>query len=166
MVNLFSKKAISYGDLEKIRKENREKKIAFCSGCFDVLHSGHAVFFGQCREFADILIVGLGTDKIIKKLKGPLRPINCEQNRLFLLTSMENIDYALLADEELLPGKIHFKKLLKKLKPDVFVLNSDDSEIDAKRKLCKNLKIELKIVERKIPDFLKMISSTNIINKI
>ncbi|OGZ27168.1 MAG: hypothetical protein A2365_00665 [Candidatus Nealsonbacteria bacterium RIFOXYB1_FULL_40_15] len=160
------KNIISYQDLERIRIENKDKKIAFCSGCFDILHSGHAVFFGQCKEFADLLVVGLGTDRIIKELKGSERPVNNEQNRLFLLASMKDVDYVLLADEELSSGKVHFVSLLKKLKPDFYILNDDDSAIEEKRKLSETLGIELKTVKRVVPDFLKMVSSTEIINKI
>ena len=162
----MKKKIIDYSDLESIREDNKDKKIAFCSGCFDILHSGHAVFFNQCKEFADILIVGLGSDKIIKELKGDLKPINIEQNRLFLLSAMENVDYVILADEDLKPGKIHFTELLDKLRPDMFVLNNDDSAMEEKKTLANRLGIELKLVSRIVPDFLRMTSSTEIVNKI
>lgn len=156
---------IEMKDLKKIRK--KYEKIAFCTGCYDVLQSGHAVFFKQCKEFADILVVGVGTDKIIKRLKGPDRPINPENNRLYLVAAMQDVDYVILNDKEMMmPGKIDFYNVIKELRPDVFVLNDDDSAIKEKKELCDRLSIELKLVSRIIPDFLKATSSSEIINKI
>ena len=150
--------------INQLKQQN--KKIGFCSGCFDVLHSGHAVFFQQCKKFADILILALGTDKIVKQLKGKNRPINPENNRLFLLSAMQDVDYVILSDEPLLPGKIHYKKLLEKIKPDFFILNDDDSAIKEKQQLCNELDINLELVPRTVPDFLTPTSSSEISKKI
>lgn len=157
-------KIINCAELERIRKEN--KKIALCSGCFDILHSGHAVFFKQCKEFAETLVVCLGRDSVIKKLKGSERPINCEKNRASLLAAMEDVDYITFGGEKILPGKIDFYDTIKTLKPDFFILNNDDSAIKEKRELCSALGVEIKLVPRIVPEELKMTSSTEIINKI
>lgn len=142
------------------------KKIVFCSGCYDILQSGHAIFFNQCKQFGDILIVGVGRDSTIRKLKGENRPINPENNRVFLIASMEDVDYVILNDEKILPGKIDFSEILSIIKPDIFVLNDDDSAIKEKSELCKKLEIELKFVKRIVPDYLMPTSSTEIINKL
>jgi bifunctional ADP-heptose synthase (sugar kinase/adenylyltransferase) len=42
-------------------------KIVFTNGCFDVLHSGHVTLLGQCAEFGDRVVVGLNSDRSIKK---------------------------------------------------------------------------------------------------
>jgi len=173
------------------------KKIVFCTGSYDILHSSHAVFFDQCKEFGDILIVGIGRDSIIKKLKGENRPINPENNRIFLLAAMQNIDFVVLNDSELLTGKIDFFNIIIEnsgnyilfcpefskgqfgegsdtinrivhniIKPDIFVLNVDDSAIKEKKELCEKLGSKLKLVPRIVPNYLKPTSSTKIINKI
>jgi rfaE bifunctional protein nucleotidyltransferase chain/domain len=160
------KKIIEYNNLKEIRKENKDKKIVLCSGCFDILHSGHAVFFEQCKEHGDILVVALGTDENIKRQKGEERPVNCEMNRAFLLSSLKNVDYVILTKEKMRPGKIDFYEVLKDLNPDVFVLNDDDSAIKEKSEILSSFGVELKLVKRVAPDYLKAVSSTEIVNKI
>jgi len=145
--------------------KNNGKTIVFCSGCYDILQPGHVIFFNQCKEFGDILIVGIGRDSTIRQLKGENRPINHENNRAFLIASMENVDYVILNDKNILPGKIDFYDLLQRIKPDFFVLNEDDSAIEEKTKLCEKLRINLKLVKRIVPEYLFPTSSTEIINK-
>ena len=89
-----NRRIIKIEDLERIRKEN--KKIVLCSGCFDVLHYGHAVFFKQCKQFGNILLVDVGSDKVLRELKGPTRPVNPQNNRVFLVSAMEDVDYAII----------------------------------------------------------------------
>lgn len=153
-------------DLKKIREENKDKKIVFCTGCYDILQSGHAVFFNQCKEYGDILVVGVGRDSTLKELKGPQRPINPENNRVYLISSMKPVDYAVLNDEEINSGKIDFKEIITELRPDIFIVNDDDSSIREKQTLCDRLNIEFKKTKRTTLDFLTETSSTDIINKI
>lgn len=159
-----NKKIVKIEDLEKIRKEN--KKIVFCSGCFDVLHSGHAYFFEQCKQFGEVLVVDVGSDKVIRDLKGPERPLNSQDNRVYLVSALESVDYAIIGGEKLSEGKIDFKEIMEKLKPDVFVLNDDDFGIESKRSLCEEIGTEFKLVSRVIPENLKPMSSTVIIDEI
>lgn len=136
---------------EVIEKEKSEgKKIAFCSGCYDIVHSGHAVFFEKCKEFVDILVVCIGRDCVVKKLKGEKRPIISEKNRGFLIAAMQDVDYVILGEEveEMRPGKIDFYNIIRKIKPDVFILNDDDSAIKEKQKLCEEIGAELKLISR------------------
>jgi len=142
------------------------KKIIFCSGCFDILHSGHAVFFEQCKRLGDVLVVSVGSDCVIRKLKGQQRPFNSENNRLFLVSAMQDVDYVILGENELLPGKIDFGTAVDALRPDVFVLNSDDSAVKEKKELCCRLGIEIKLVKRSVPNFLHPMSSSKIIKNI
>jgi D-beta-D-heptose 7-phosphate kinase/D-beta-D-heptose 1-phosphate adenosyltransferase len=157
-------KIIESNDLLKIRKEN--KNIVFCSGCYDILHSGHVYFFKQCKQFGDVLVVSLGSDKVVRELKGPNRPINPQNNRAYLLAGLESVDYVVVGEDEMLPGKIDFKDNIKRLMPDVLVVNVDDSAIKEKKSLCQELGIKLELVPRIVPDYLRPTSSTEIIKKI
>ena len=161
-------KIIGRENLSEIREKYKDKKIGFCSGCFDVFHSGHAVFFQQCKELADVLVVVVGSDSAIKSSKGPSRPVNSQNNRVYLVAGLENVDYAILGDEaeDMKPGKIDFYNIAKNLKPDIFILNSDDSAVEEKHKLCEELGVKLILVERAVPEFLKGVSSTGIIRHI
>lgn len=166
MFERIQSKVLKANDLSKLRKNQRDKTIVFCTGCYDILQSGHAVFFNQCREYGDLLVVGVGRDEIINQLKGPGRPVNPEMNRLYLVAAMEDVSYAVLNDSELGKGKIDFRKILEELRPDVFVLNDDDSALDEKQALCDILGIRLQQVARVVPPELEPTSTTRIIDKI
>jgi len=159
-------KALTQKDLQKIRSEHRDKKIVFATGCYDILQSGHAVFFNQCKAFGDLLVVGVGKDETLRQLKGPGRPVNPENNRLYLVAAMEDVDYAVLNDDSIGDGKIDFKEVMTALRPDIFILNDDDSSVEPKQTLCDKLGVKIVFVSREVPKELMPTSTTNIINKI
>ncbi|MFN8257536.1 MAG: adenylyltransferase/cytidyltransferase family protein [Bacteroidales bacterium] len=166
MFDKIKAKVLKYNQLKTIRQIYRDKKIVFCTGCYDILQSGHAVFFSQCKEKGDILVVGVGRDSVISILKGPSRPVNPENNRLYLVAALQEVDYAILNDNEISEGKIDFKDVISGLRPDIFVLNDDDSAIDQKQKLCNSLGTSLEFVSRIVPRELEPTSTTRIIDKI
>jgi D-glycero-alpha-D-manno-heptose-7-phosphate kinase len=159
-------KVLTEDMLHTVRNRHPGKKIVFCSGCYDILQSGHAVFFNQCKEFGDILIVGVGRDSVLAQLKGPSRPVNPENNRLYLVAAMQDVDYAVLNSSTLLPGKMDHAPILENLQPDIYVLNKDDSDIEIKRSLCNRLGVEIVFVNRVVPPELEATSSSKIIDKI
>ena len=162
----IKKKVVGLQELSDIRSQNPDKTIVFATGCYDILQSGHAVFFNQCRNLGDMLVIGVGRDATISSLKGPSRPVNPENNRVYLVASMQDVDYAALNDTEVGEGKIDFKDLVTALRPNIFVLNDDDSAIDYKKALCDKLDIEVSFVSREVPEELIPTSTTRIINKI
>ncbi len=159
-------KVLQTDQLSELRKNNTDKKIVFCSGCYDILQSGHAVFFNQCKALGDIQVVGVGRDQVISELKGPSRPINPENNRVYLVAAMQDVDYAVLNDHEIVGKKIDFKQVLELLKPDSFILNDDDGGIDEKKALCQANGVKLEFVKRIVPQELEATSTTRIIDKI
>lgn len=166
MFERIKNKVVSEDSLGEIRKSNPDKKIVFCSGCYDILQSGHAVFFNQCKSYGDILVVGIGRDSVIEELKGPGRPVNPENNRLYLVAALQDVDYAVLNGTDIKPGKIDFENIIEKLRPDFFVLNEDDSAIDHKTKMCKLYGVQVQFVQRVVPRELEATSTTSIIDKI
>jgi len=166
MFESIRSKVLHLEDLPRIRKKHGNQNIVFCSGSYDILQSGHAVFFSQCKQFGDILVVGVGTDKVISELKGPSRPVNPENNRIYLVAALQDVDYAILNVPEMEAGKIDFHPIIRELQPDVFVLNEDDSGIKEKRVLCDKYHIRMEFVTRIVPEELQATSSTNIIDKI
>lgn len=103
--------------VEKIKK--RRKTIVFTNGCFDLLHPGHIKIFQQAKKKGDILIVGLNSDCSVKKIKGEQRPILNEKARSFILSSLEDVDYIVLFDEDT-PYRV-----IKTLAPDYLVKGGD-----------------------------------------
>jgi len=166
MFETIKAKILTREKLGDFRAQNKDKKIVFCTGCYDILQSGHAVFFNQCREFGDLLVVGVGRDAVISKLKGPGRPVNPEMNRLYLVAALHDVDYAVLNDPEIVGGKIDFKSIIENLRPDVFVLNDDDSGVTEKAELCKQVGTRMEFVSRVVPPELEPTSTTRIIDKI
>ena len=57
------------------------KTVVATNGCFDILHVGHVRYLQKTKRFADYSVVLLNSDKSVKSIKGPTRPINNEQDR-------------------------------------------------------------------------------------
>lgn len=132
-------------------RENK-KKIIFTNGCFDILHSGHVRYLEEAKNHGDILIVGLNSDKSTKILKGDNRPINNEDDRAYILSAINAVDYVVIFDEE-----TPFN-LIKAINPDILIKGSDYNG--------KTISGEDIVKEVKLVDFIKGKSTTNIINKI
>ncbi|MBS0578814.1 MAG: D-glycero-beta-D-manno-heptose-7-phosphate kinase [Proteobacteria bacterium] len=93
--------------------------IAFTNGCFDMLHPGHVSLLKQAKLAADRLIVGLNSDKSIRRLKGPSRPIQSAESRALVLSSLRAVD-AVVVFEEDTP-----LNLIAAIEPDVLVKGAD-----------------------------------------
>jgi len=117
-------------------------KKVFVSGCYDLLHSGHVEFFRQASALGD-LYVAVGSDRTYYELKGRT-PINSEQERLYMIQSISCVNEAFISKGS---GMLDFKDELIALMPDVFIVN-EDGNIPEKRKLCEDLGIEYKILQR------------------
>ena len=102
--------------------KNKNKKIGFTNGCFDILHAGHVTYLEKAREKVDYLIVGINTDNSVKKIKGPKRPIIHESDRARILCSLESVDAVILFNEST-PIK-----LIKLIKPDILMKGDDYSK--------------------------------------
>ena len=68
---------------EELRRSGRT--LAVTNGCFDLLHRGHAVYLERARAEADALLVLVNSDASVRALKGPTRPLQCQEDRAFLL---------------------------------------------------------------------------------
>ena len=140
--------------LEEAKKNG--KKVVFTNGCFDILHTGHVTYLNEAKRQGDILIVGVNSDKSVKRLKGETRPINSENDRAFVLDGLKAVDYTVIFDEDT-P-----EELIACLKPSIHVKGGDYKKEDLP---------ETKIVESYggeviILNFVEGKSTTNIIEKI
>jgi D-beta-D-heptose 7-phosphate kinase/D-beta-D-heptose 1-phosphate adenosyltransferase len=80
--------------------KNKDKKIIFTNGCFDILHIGHVKYLEKTKGFGDILILGLNSDESVRRLKGENRPINSQIDRAYILASLEVIDYVVIFEDD------------------------------------------------------------------
>ncbi|UCH14298.1 MAG: D-glycero-beta-D-manno-heptose 1-phosphate adenylyltransferase [Bacteroidales bacterium] len=97
----------------------KKKTIVFTNGCFDILHRGHIEYLSKAAKNGDILIVGLNTDRSVKKIKGAGRPYQDEKSRAMLLAALHFVNAVILFNEET-PYE-----LIKLIQPDVLVKGGD-----------------------------------------
>jgi len=142
--------------IHKIRERNKNKKIVFTNGCFDILHIGHVRYLQEAAKLGDILVLGLNSDASVKRLKGPERPVNSEADRAELLCALGFIDYVVIFDEDT-PYE-----LIKKVQPDVLVKGGDYSPDEV---VGKDI-VESRGGKLVLIPFVEGKSTTNIINKI
>tara|TARA_Y100000310_G_scaffold342995_1_gene448655 strand:- start:20614 stop:21096 length:483 start_codon:yes stop_codon:yes gene_type:complete len=102
---------------EESRKEN--KRVITTNGVFDILHIGHIRYLKEAKKLGDILIVAINSDSSTKKIKGPKRPLNNENDRAEALAALECVDYVTIFDEE---DPI---KILEQIKPNIHVKGGD-----------------------------------------
>lgn len=103
--------------LDKERAQG--KTIVTTNGCFDILHVGHVRYLQKTKTYADLCVVCLNSDISVKKIKGPDRPVNNENDRAEILCALSCVDYVILFDE---PSP---ENLLCELKPDVHTKGAD-----------------------------------------
>lgn len=95
------------------------KKIAFTNGCFDILHYGHVSYLEAAKKPNRVLVVGLNSDASVKKIKGPERPINHQEERAFVLAALACVDFVVIFEEET-PYE-----LIKAIRPDILIKGAD-----------------------------------------
>lgn len=100
-------------------RRDRGQTTVFTNGCFDVIHRGHIEYLECCRAEGDVVVVGLNSDRSIRALKGAGRPINNQQDRADVLSSLETVDFITLFDD---PSVLD---LIRKIRPDVLVKGGD-----------------------------------------
>lgn len=158
---------INIDELSKLRKDNSNKKIVFASGSFDLTHAGHVLFFEDCKKYGDILVVAVGSDKVIRQLKGEGRPILNQSLRLKIIDSLKVVDYTIL-DEITTKEDPHamFKLFFEKLKPDIYMINEDVKDVGEREKLCKQFNIKMILSLRECPVEFGSVSTTKIIERV
>jgi len=116
-----SNKVKSLDEVATIAAQARKsgKRVVFTNGCFDLLHRGHVHVLRKARAVGDMLIVGLNSDRSVKAIKGPERPILPQTDRVELIAAMEMVDYVVLFDDA------DPYRLIAAIKPDVLVKGGD-----------------------------------------
>ena len=137
-------------------KSNKEQVIVFTNGCFDIIHSGHLDLLKEAKSYGDKLIVGLNSDKSVRKLKGPERPIIGQSERKKILSALKFVDEVIIFNEE------NPLKLIKKLKPSILVKGADY----IKEQVVGAAFVESYGGETKLVKLTKGKSSSKIINKL
>ena len=108
-------------DLRRVVEDLKAKgkRIVFTNGCFDLLHIGHIRYLEEAKSLGDILVVGVNSDRSVRGLKGPNRPILPEEERAEILSGLESVSYITIFDEST-P-----LELISSLQPHVLVKGGD-----------------------------------------
>ena len=127
----------------------------FVNGCFDVLHVGHISLLEYAKSLGTNLIVGIDSDLRVKTLKGNSRPINNQEDRKRLLTSLKVVqDVYIFNDEQ------ELENLIKKINPTYMVVGS---EYKNKQVIGSKYAKEVKFFDR-ISDYASSKTIQHIIN--
>ncbi|MBL9132584.1 MAG: phosphoribosylglycinamide formyltransferase [Verrucomicrobiaceae bacterium] len=95
------------------------KKLVFTNGCFDLLHAGHVRYLAEARALGDAMVVALNSDASVRALKGPERPLNCENDRAEVLCALKAVDAVVVFGDE------RATKLIETIRPHVYAKGGD-----------------------------------------
>ena len=95
------------------------KRVVFTNGCYDLLHPGHIGLLERARSLGEVLILALNSDDSVRRLKGPSRPLICENDRAALAVELEAVDAVTFFDEDT-P-----RELIAAVLPDILIKGAD-----------------------------------------
>ena len=96
--------------------------VVMANGCFDILHVGHIRYLTEAKALGDILVVGLNSDRSVRELKGPGRPVSGQDERAEILSALRVVDYVVIFDEP------NVENLIKALQPQIHAKGTDYTE--------------------------------------
>ncbi len=91
---------VPFQKISEALSKHRKQKIVFTNGCFDLLHVGHIRYLQEAKAQGDLLVVGVNADASVKRLKGPTRPIQNEDDRAEILSALKAVDYVVIFPED------------------------------------------------------------------
>ena len=129
-------------------KGRRSIRVVFIGGGFEIIHYGHVYTIGKAKELGDALIVSVARDSTIRKRKNR-EPLIGEEDRVRLLTSLRQVDAAILGVE----GDIYVT--LEKVRPDVVALGYDQYHMEEEVRSNaskRGMKVEVVRLDSPYPD--------------
>ena len=94
-------------------------RLVFTNGVFDLLHVGHVRYLTEARALGDALVVAINSDRTVRELKGPDRPVFDQAERAEILAALKVVDYVIVFDD------VSPRKLIATLLPDILVKGGD-----------------------------------------
>src|SRR5882672_9113103 len=105
--------------VERARLRAAGERLVFTNGVFDILHVGHVRYLSEARKLGDVLVVAINSDRSVRELKGPSRPVVGEGERAEMLAAFRCVDFVVVFDD------ISPRNLIASLLPDVLVKGGD-----------------------------------------
>jgi rfaE bifunctional protein nucleotidyltransferase chain/domain len=97
----------------------RGQRLVFTNGVFDLLHVGHVRYLQAARALGDALLVAVNGDASVRALKGPTRPINCEEDRAEVLAALACVDFVTVFHTQ------RVTELIRSIRPHVYAKGGD-----------------------------------------
>lgn len=118
----WKSRLISQSDLMTLHEKLKEKdkKIVFTAGSWDLIHAGQCRYLEKAKEYGDVLVVGVSSNNAIKKVKGPNKPILDEKIRAEMLTFLSSVDFVTILPEPSCQPSLGL------LKPDTYITVRED----------------------------------------
>ena len=101
------------------RAKRAGRRVVFTNGCFDLLHVGHVQLLERAKTLGELLVVAINSDRSVRALKGPRRPVVTQAARAQVLAALAAVDYVTIFDQ---PTP---QQLIERLRPDVLVKGAD-----------------------------------------
>ncbi len=106
--------------IKKVAKDRKNSsKIVFANGCFDLFHVGHIRYLAGAKQLGDLLIVGINSDRQVRKLKGEGRPFMPEKERAEIVAAIRFVDAVTIFDEPTV------EELIMAIRPDFHAKGTD-----------------------------------------
>ncbi len=123
--NLEKRYIPNFDELREVVRELKKKKlkIVLTQGVYDLIHQGHAAYLERAKSLGDVLIVGVDSDALTKKRKGPSRPIVPEEERLKMLVHLRHVDLVTLKGIDQGIGD-----LIRLVCPDILVVSESTTD--------------------------------------
>ncbi len=140
----------------ELKKKNL--KLVITNGCFDILHRGHAQYLMQARALGDAMLILINSDRSVRELKGPSRPIIDEYNRAYMLCALESVDSVVMFDTQ------RCDDMFSELRPDIYVKGGDytlETINPQEREALQSVNADIRFLP-----FVEGFSTTEIINKL
>lgn len=110
---------LARADLHGWRQQAGERRIVLANGAFDLLHVGHLRYLAAAAEEGELLLVAINSDRSVRALKGPGRPVVPGEERLELVRGLRWVDAVHLFDE------LDVRTVIDELRPDVQAKGTD-----------------------------------------
>jgi rfaE bifunctional protein nucleotidyltransferase chain/domain len=108
--------------LEELPAMLAGKRVVLANGCFDILHVGHLRYLEGARALGDTLVVAVNSDRSVRSIKDPGRPILDENERVALLSALRCVDHVILFDDP------DVSRVIEVLRPAIHAKGTDYTE--------------------------------------
>lgn len=82
------------------RERAASRRLGYTCGSFDILHAGHCQYLARARDACDRLLVAVNSDASVRRYKSPLRPVNGEELRMYVIAGLGSVDAVTILEDD------------------------------------------------------------------